>query len=111
MAASDMLVTDYSSCFFDYLLLDRPIIHYLYDYDFYKDKDRGLYYGKEEVVCGPAPETVPELVAAIREGIENPGLHRALRQARMRRFMTYEGPDSCERILQEILKRLEEKEQ
>lgn len=108
MAASDMLVTDYSSCFFDYLLLDRPIVHYLYDYDFYKDRDRGLYYGKEEIVCGSAPETVPELVRAIRENIENPGLNRPLREERMRRFMTYEGPDSCERIAERILKTLEE---
>ena len=51
MAASDILVTDYSSCFFDFLILDRPIIHFLYDYDYYKEKDRGLYYEKEGVIC------------------------------------------------------------
>ena len=31
LAATDLLITDYSSCFFDYLILDRPIIHFIYD--------------------------------------------------------------------------------
>ena len=98
MAASDVLITDYSSCFFDYLLLDRPIIHFLYDYDFYKDRDRGLYYEKEEVVCGEAPQTPEELMAAIRRSVEAPMQDQRLRALRREKFLTYEGPDSCKKI-------------
>lgn len=109
MAASDMLITDYSSCFFDYLLLDRPIIHFLYDYDFYKNKDRGLYYEKEEVVCGAAPENENDLIKAIQENFENPGLFHDLRMERKAKFMTYEGPDSCEIITQRIFGELKKR--
>jgi len=109
MAASDMLITDYSSCFFDYLLLDRPIIHYLYDYDYYKNTDRGLYYDKDEVICGSAPENEDELIQAIIDNLYNPNQFKELRLNRKSKFMTYESPDSCKIIAQRIFEELKEK--
>lgn len=40
---SDVLVTDYSSVFFDYAVLNRPIYFYMYDLDEYKGELRGFY--------------------------------------------------------------------
>lgn len=40
--ASDVLVTDYSSVMFDYMLTKKPIVLFMYDYDQYL-ADRGLY--------------------------------------------------------------------
>lgn len=39
----DVLIGDYSSISFDYMVLDRPIIYYVYDYNEY-EKDHGLYF-------------------------------------------------------------------
>ena len=103
MAASDILVTDYSSCFFDFLILDRPIIHFLYDYDYYKEKDRGLYYEKEEVICGPTPNTIGELIEVIKRSVLNPVEYKDLRRARREKFLTYENPDSCKIIAEFII--------
>lgn len=47
LGAADILISDYSSCFFDYLVLNRPIIHFIYDYESYKRKDRGIYTEKQ----------------------------------------------------------------
>ena len=102
LAATDLLITDYSSCFFDYLLLDRPIIHYLYDYEYYRTKDRGLYYTKEEAACGDMPENVSELLKSIVVNLENPGKDAELRKRRRERFMAYESADSCEKIFRAI---------
>jgi CDP-glycerol glycerophosphotransferase (TagB/SpsB family) len=41
--AADILVTDYSSCFVDHLLLDRPQILFAYDLDHYMAHERNLY--------------------------------------------------------------------
>ena len=43
MIASDMLISDYSSIFFDYSILGKPMLCYCYDYDKYAEK-RGMYF-------------------------------------------------------------------
>lgn len=51
---SDLLITDYSSVFFDYLNLGKPIIFYAYDLEDYKNKLRGFYINyNEENLPGP----------------------------------------------------------
>ncbi|MBQ6185624.1 MAG: CDP-glycerol glycerophosphotransferase family protein [Bacteroidales bacterium] len=47
MLVSDLLVSDYSSIFFDYSILGRPMICYAYDYQEYQDK-RGMYFDIRE---------------------------------------------------------------
>ncbi len=106
LAASDMLVTDYSSCFFDFLITDRPIVHYLYDYDYYANDDRGLYYKQEEVVCGAVAMTPDGLVASIKEEFCNPQKNAALREERRKQYLDYESPDSMNAIHEFIMSRL-----
>ena len=56
MIASDMLISDYSSIYFDYSILDKPMICYTYDYENYMDK-RGLYFDiREELLGGSITE-------------------------------------------------------
>lgn len=40
---SDMLVTDYSSVFFDYAVLRKPIMFFMYDLEEYGEEIRGVY--------------------------------------------------------------------
>ncbi|MBP5772615.1 MAG: CDP-glycerol glycerophosphotransferase family protein [Eubacterium sp.] len=63
---SDMLITDYSSVFFDYANLKRPIIFYMYDYEDYKENARDFYLNQNELP-GPIAKTQDELVKAIEE--------------------------------------------
>ena len=62
--ASDVLVTDYSSVYFDYALLDRPMVFYMYDLDRYGSSLRGFYLPIEDVP-GPIARTQDEVVAAL----------------------------------------------
>lgn len=56
MIASDMLVSDYSSIFFDYSILDRPMLCYAYDYEKYVSQ-RGLYMDiRKQLVGGDITE-------------------------------------------------------
>ena len=57
---SDVLITDYSSVFFDYGILKRPIIFYMYDLKYYQDELRGFYLTLDELP-GPIVETQEEL--------------------------------------------------
>lgn len=64
---SDMLVTDYSSVFFDYANLKRPMIFYMYDLDEYDTGIRGFYIDVNELP-GPILKTEEELIEAIMSG-------------------------------------------
>jgi len=50
---TDALISDYSSIFFDYLLLDRPLVFYPYDLDDYRKFSRALYDDYDTVTPGP----------------------------------------------------------
>lgn len=65
---SDLLITDYSSVFFDYANLKRPIIFYMYDYEEYKHKLRDFYIDFKELP-GKVVKEEKDLVKAIR-GVE-----------------------------------------
>lgn len=62
---SDILITDYSSVFFDYANLKRPMIFYTYDLDKYRDILRGFYFDIEEELPGPIVYTSDEVVNSI----------------------------------------------
>ena len=51
--SSDILITDYSSVFFDFANLQKPILFYTYDLDKYKDVLRGFYIDMEKDLPGP----------------------------------------------------------
>ncbi|MCG3256492.1 MAG: CDP-glycerol glycerophosphotransferase family protein [Candidatus Heimdallarchaeota archaeon] len=52
LKTADLLITDYSSIYFDYLFLDKPIIFFPYDYDYYLSKERGFYFDYKETIPG-----------------------------------------------------------
>lgn len=67
---SDMLITDYSSVFFDYANLKRPIIFYMYDYEFYKEELRGFYIDMRELP-GEIVHTDDDLIKEIYKATEH----------------------------------------
>lgn len=50
---SDLLITDYSSVFFDYGVLRRPVLFYMYDLEEYRDNLRGFYLDIYKDLPGP----------------------------------------------------------
>ena len=62
---SDICITDYSSVFFDYANLRRPILFYTYDIEKYKNQLRGFYIGMNTEVPGPLLYTSEEVISAI----------------------------------------------
>ncbi len=67
---SDMLITDYSSCYIDYLFLKRPIAFYLYDN--YKEEDNELYFSPKDHKIGGICFSEKDLFNWIKLEKENP---------------------------------------
>lgn len=63
MIVSDMLVSDYSSIFFDYSVQDKPMLCFAYDYDKYASL-RGMYFDIREKLMGNSVNE-DELIKAI----------------------------------------------
>ncbi len=66
---SDILVTDYSSVFFDYAVLNRPIYFYMYDLEDYRDELRGFYLDIYKDLPGKIYENEDAMLADIRDGV------------------------------------------
>ena len=63
---SDLLITDYSSVFFDYAILRRPMLFYMYDMEAYRDEMRGFYLNIDDLP-GPIIKTEVELAEAVHQ--------------------------------------------
>ena len=68
---ASILITDYSSCYVDYLLLDRPVIFYNYDYENYVLNDRDLYFDYEQTTPGPKVKTFPCLLNCLEQAVHS----------------------------------------
>lgn len=63
---ADLMITDYSSVFFDYANLRRPILFFMYDIEKYRDALRGFYIDIEEELPGPILMTSDEVIATVQ---------------------------------------------
>ena len=63
----DVLITDYSSIFYDYLLLDRPLIFLPYDLDEYQKRRVILYDDYDDWTPGAKPTTQEEFQVALQQ--------------------------------------------
>ena len=68
-AVADMLITDYSSVFFDYACVKRPMLFYMYDYEEYKNQLRDFYFDISELP-GPVIKEQRDISEDIRTLLE-----------------------------------------
>lgn len=62
---ASLLITDYSSCFIDFMLTDKPMISFAYDLEHYACVERGLFYDLEHVFPGPVCRNFSDLQRAL----------------------------------------------
>jgi CDP-glycerol glycerophosphotransferase len=67
LAATDILITDYSSVMFDFANTGRPMLFFTYDLEHYRDRLRGFYFDFESEAPGPLLASSDEVLQAIRE--------------------------------------------
>lgn len=63
---ADVLISDYSACYIDYLLLDRPIILYAYDLHEYLVSERDLYLPFDKNGCGFKAYTFDDVLTQLQ---------------------------------------------
>lgn len=104
LRTSDCLITDYSSIYFDYLYLNRPIIFFSFDVERYV-KNREMYFDYNDVTPGFIANNAKELYECLNAVIINDDLHKIKRTEFFDRFkLKIEGNDVIVSAIKEKVK-------
>ncbi|MCL2014071.1 MAG: CDP-glycerol glycerophosphotransferase family protein [Oscillospiraceae bacterium] len=95
---TDLLITDYSSCIFEYALLKRPIVFYAPDLERYGG-NRGLHYDYDEYVYGTKCTNFSDLLKAIKK----PELDTNKLEKFTKRFLQSCDGNSTKRFLEKFI--------
>ncbi|MBM6619083.1 CDP-glycerol glycerophosphotransferase family protein [Bacillus sp. RD4P76] len=98
---ADILITDYSSVFFDYANLKRPMIFYAYDIEDYRDQLRGFYFDFEQKAPGPIVRTTEEVIRVI-DNIQNGSLDHSNLDEFYQEFTYLESGISTMRVVNRV---------
>lgn len=99
---SDALVTDYSSVFFDYGILKRPVYFYMYDLDTYAGDLRGFYMDIEKELPGRIFREEDTLLKALAAGEFDDSRYPAF----TKRYNNREDGQASRRVLDWLVNRL-----
>ena len=100
---SDIIITDYSSVFFDFANLKRPMLFYMYDLDEYKDELRGFYFDLS-ILPGPIVKTQEELEDEILNIDKYEEKYKEKYQSFNNKFNYLDDGNCSEKVIREIFK-------
>jgi len=99
----DILITDYSSIFFDYLLLNRPIIFMPFDLEEYAQSRGFLLEPYDFWAPGPKVTKVEVLIDEIQKCISDPTYYEKERIIVNNLINKFQDGGSCGRVWNEII--------
>ncbi|WP_386685099.1 CDP-glycerol glycerophosphotransferase family protein [Loktanella sp. R86503] len=98
LSVVDVLVTDYSSIFYDFLITQRPVIHFVPDWDEYV-ATRGVYFGKDQLP-GAVCETEEHLISLLGDCMRDPASQISPQYlADLQRYCAVEDGKASERVV------------
>ncbi len=103
MRLADVMVTDYSSIYMDYLLLDRPVIFYCPDYDEYVACNRELQFPYDDMTPGPKCHNQDEFEAALKQAAYNDDGWGEARQAMCAKAFQDRDGNASQRIADHLV--------
>lgn len=96
---ADVLVTDYSSIFFDFATTGRPILFYCYDMERYAKEVRGFYLDMEQDLPGPIARSNEELIELLSDLPTVQAAHAERYAAFRKRFCALNDGRAAERVV------------
>ncbi|WP_026830159.1 CDP-glycerol glycerophosphotransferase family protein [Exiguobacterium antarcticum] len=96
---SDLLITDYSSVFFDYAHLNRPMLFFTYDLERYASVLRGFYFDFEAVVPGPLLKESNQVIDYITDITANSKQYADKYKVFQERFCSLDDGKASQRVI------------
>ena len=101
---ADALITDYSSVYFDYLLLNRPIAFAIDDMETYASRRGFVFENPKEFMPGMEIRTLYDMEKFISDTFNGEDSYRKQRKAVCDKVNYYQDGNACERIAKRFLK-------
>jgi len=98
---ADLLITDYSSIYFDYLLTEKPVIFAAFDLAEYIGGNRELPFKYEEVVAGPIVKNWLELFNSLKAIFNNENYKPLIKEKNLL-FNKYHDDQNSKRVFDKI---------
>ena len=99
---SSLMITDYSSIFFDFSYLKKPLIYYQYGNDYHYDAENG-YFNYKNNGFGPVIDNEEELVGKIISYIDNDCEMEDIYKGRVDEFFKYRDQNNSKRCYEWII--------
>ncbi|NMB18958.1 MAG: CDP-glycerol glycerophosphotransferase family protein [Erysipelothrix sp.] len=101
---ADLLITDYSSVFFDYANLKRPMLFYVYDIEEYRDNLRGFYFNFESKAPGPLVKTTEEIIMEINKIDKEGFIPSSITEQFYNMFCYLEDGNATARVVEKVFR-------
>lgn len=101
----DLLITDYSSVFFDFILTNKPVLHVAFDLEDYIANSRELYFNYEDIRIGRPFSNWIDVFYYINS-LNKSDLIESENYQKILKLMTAETNNVCEHIYCEVTKYL-----
>jgi len=97
----DLMIADYSSVYSDYMLLNRPVVAFQYDYEDYIKNTRDAYFDYEEYMPEEKAYDTDGLKAAIQKVLREDSASRKRQRFCEKLFSNMDGR-SCEHLVRDV---------
>jgi len=102
----DVLITDYSSVFYDFLVLDRPILFAPFDLEEYQKIDRELYEDYTNATPGPICQNWNEIQSQLEKYFSGGDTYQTERKEIFKQYFNYCDDRNSERIVDTVINHL-----
>ena len=99
---SDLLMTDYSSVMFDYSILRRPMIFFMYDIEEYRGQLRDFYI-EPDILPGPIVTTQDAVEEELEKALTKPFVCDERYEAFCKKFTYLDDADAAKRVLAAVI--------
>ena len=101
--AFDVMISDYSSIAYDFLVLNRPIVYLLPDFDEYKNAKGFVFNNIDTYMPGEKVYTFNALLTALTNAFNNPDEYKKERENVILNRFDYTDQKSTERCFNQIM--------
>ena len=100
---SKLLITDFSSVFFDFAYMHKPIVFYQFDEDFYfSEHYQKAYFDYRKDGFGPVCTYSDEAILKTRHFIKNNFVNDKVHEQKINEFFVLNDNQNCQRIFERI---------